>query len=34
MIVWNVPVMLIGLLFRPSREEGRPGEQDEATDSQ
>ena len=34
MIVWNVPVMLIGLLFRPQREaEEQPHQQDSATDS-
>jgi hypothetical protein len=35
MIVWNVPVMLIGLLFRPRRAAAQEQQQeDEPTDSQ
>lgn len=34
MIVWNVPIMLIGLLFRPKREvEEKQRQEDNATDS-
>jgi len=34
MIAWNVPIMLIGLLFRPQREvQEKQGQEDNAMDS-